>query len=88
VRYATQGKPAASAIPQVQVRQEASADAIKFGTWDAVDAQQATPGTPLARDLAALTAAQQAASSPAGAVYNASVRVLNDCTTLGVTFQP
>jgi hypothetical protein len=64
------------------------ADAVKFGIWVALDARQATPGTPLARDLAAMAAAQQAASTPAGALYDASGRVLNDCTALGVKFQP
>jgi hypothetical protein len=64
------------------------ADAAKVIAWTALDAQQATPGTPLARDLNAMSAAQQATSGPANATYEASRRVLNDCTALGVTFQP
>jgi hypothetical protein len=64
------------------------ADAIQFETWVALDAQQAIPGTPLARDLAAMSRAQQDTGSPASAVYDASIRVLHDCTALGVTFQP
>ena len=61
------------------------ADAVKFETWVAVDAGQAAHGTALARDLGAMSAAQQNTSS---AVYGASVRVVHDCAALGVTFQP
>lgn len=61
------------------------ADALQFESWVALDARQATPGTPVARDLAALSAAQQ---DPAGDVHGASVRVLRDCAELGVTFAP
>lgn len=64
------------------------ADAIQFETWVALDAQQAIPGTPLARDLSAMSSAQRDMNGPAGAVYDASTRVLNDCTALGVKFQP
>jgi len=64
------------------------ADAIRFETWVASDAWQAIPGTPLARDLSAMSAAQQDANSPPGAVYAASARVVGDCAALGVTFGP
>jgi hypothetical protein len=60
------------------------ADAVKFATWVAADAAEATPGTPLARDLAAMSTAEQDGTSS----YAASARVLKDCTALGVTFQP
>lgn len=60
------------------------ADALKFATWVAADAAEATPGTTLARDLNAMTRAQQKLTSP----YAASRRVVKDCTALGVTFQP
>jgi len=63
-------------------------DAIQFETWVALDAQQATPGTAVARDLADLSAAQRDTNGPQSAVYDASTRVLTDCTALGVTFQP
>lgn len=62
----------------------AVADAVKFEMWVAADAAQATPGTPVARDLAALSKAQR----NYGPVYAVSTRVLNDCTALGVKFQP
>lgn len=62
-------------------------DAIQFETWVALDAQQATPGTAVARDLGDLSAAQRDSSSPQSAVYNASTRVLKDCQALGVTLQ-
>lgn len=64
------------------------ADAEKILVWIAADAAQATPGTPLARDLNAMGAAQTSTTAPDNAVYNASKRVLQDCTALGVTFQP
>ena len=57
------------------------ADAIKFEGWIAVDAAQATPGTALARDLGAMSADERHLTSS----YDASGRVLNDCTALGVT---
>jgi hypothetical protein len=56
------------------------ADAIKFEGWIAVDAAQATPGTALARDLDAMSADEQHLTSS----YDASARVLADCTALGV----
>ena len=61
---------------------------IRFAAWVALDARQATPGTPLARDLAAMSAAQNASGSPPGALYGASSRVLDDCAALGVKFPP
>lgn len=64
------------------------ADTAKVEAWVALDAQQATPGTALKRDLSAMSAAQLDANTPASAVYDASARVLHDCTALGVTFQP
>lgn len=60
------------------------ADALQFETWVALDAQQATPGTAVARDLNAMSGAMKNSSSD----YDASARVLNDCTALGVVFQP
>jgi hypothetical protein len=62
-------------------------DAIQFETWVALDAAQATPGTAVARDLAALSAAQHDTSGPQSAVYNTSTRVLTACQAIGVTFQ-
>jgi len=56
------------------------ADAIKFEGWIAVDAAQATPGTALARDLAAMSADEQHLTSS----YDASARVLAACTAIGV----
>lgn len=60
------------------------ADALKFETWIAADTAEATPGTALARDLGAMSTAERKLQSS----YAASLRVLKDCTALGVTFQP
>lgn len=62
-------------------------DAIQFETWVALDAQQATPGTPVARDLGDLSRAQRDTNGPQSAVYDASTRVLTDCGKLGIKFQ-
>src|SRR5215471_1744819 len=62
------------------------ADAETFVVWVAADAAQATPGTPLARDLHALSAAQADLSAPDSAVHDTSARVLADCAALGVSF--
>lgn len=59
-----------------------AADALKFIGWVAADAGQAAPGTPLARDLAAMHKAQV----NDGPVYAISGRVLKDCEALGVKF--
>lgn len=59
-------------------------DALKFATWVAADAAEATHGTTLARDLNAMSAAQQKLKS----AYAASKRVVQDCEALGVKFQP
>lgn len=60
------------------------ADALKFATWVAADAGQATPGTALARDLGTMHKAELKLTSS----YAASRRVVQDCEALGVTFQP
>lgn len=57
-------------------------DGIKFATWVGVDSAQAQHGTPLARDLGAMSADEQALKSS----YAASARVRADCRALGVRF--
>ena len=59
-------------------------DALKWMGWVAADAGQATPGTQLATDLNQMAAGMQKNQS----IYAVSTRVLKDCETLGVTFQP
>jgi len=62
------------------------ADAQKAIVWVAADAAEATPGTPLARDLNAMSAAQVNLNGPDSAVYETSRRVEQDCAALGVAF--
>lgn len=59
------------------------AAAVKIESWIAVDQAQATPGSPLARDLNTMLHAMQ---STQGSDYTASRQVLRDCQALGVTF--
>ena len=62
-----------------------AADALKFTGYVSVDAAQATPGTPVARALAALSRAQR---DPNGPVGSTSEQVLKACRALGVKFSP
>lgn len=59
-------------------------DAYRFETWTALDQEDATPGTPLARDLRAMVTAQRHSKAD----YGASGLVKADCEALGVQFQP
>lgn len=60
------------------------ADALRLETWVAADAAEATPGTTLASDLGDMASGMAHTRS----IYAPSLRVIKDCTALGVTFQP
>lgn len=56
------------------------ADAAQVVVWVSADAAQATPGTPLARDLAQMLSAMRREASTSAAIG----RVHADCQALGV----
>ena len=56
--------------------------AEQVAVWVTADAAQATPGTPLARDLRRFLAAMSHERS----TYSAAAQVRADCQALGVTF--
>lgn len=58
------------------------ATAVQVAVWVGADAAQATPGSPLARDLNQMVADIQHSRSD----YAASKRVYTDCQALGVKF--